>query len=51
MCRHVIPVMAEAGDGAIVTIASLTGSLPGGRSAYGTSKAGVIMLSREMAVT
>lgn len=51
MCRHVIPVMVEAGGGAIVNIASIAGSLPGGRSAYGTSKAGVIMLSREMAVT
>ena len=51
MCQHAIPVMAAAGGGAIVNIASIAGSLPGGRSAYGTSKAGVIMLSREMAVT
>jgi 3-oxoacyl-[acyl-carrier protein] reductase len=44
-------VMASRGGGAIINIASISGQRAGrGRVAYGTSKAGVIMLTRQMAV-
>jgi len=51
MCRAVIPVMAEAGGGAIVNISSNAGA--GGdlvRSAYAAAKAGVNSLTRSVAV-
>ena len=44
-------VMASLGGGAIINIASISGQRAGkGRVAYGTSKAGIIMLTRQMAV-
>jgi NAD(P)-dependent dehydrogenase (short-subunit alcohol dehydrogenase family) len=44
-------VMRDAGTGRIVNIASISGIRAGsGRSAYGTSKAGVIQLTRQMAL-
>jgi 3-oxoacyl-[acyl-carrier protein] reductase len=44
-------VMRDAGTGRIVNIASINGIRAGsGRSAYGTSKAGVIQLTRQMAL-
>lgn len=43
--------MRDAGSGRIVNIASVSGVRAGsGRSAYGTSKAGVIQLTRQMAL-
>jgi 3-oxoacyl-[acyl-carrier protein] reductase len=43
--------MRDAGGGRIVNIASVSGVRAGsGRSAYGTSKAGVIQLTRQMAL-
>ena len=51
MCRAVIPVMAEAGSGAIVNISS--NAATGGdlvRSAYAAAKAGVNSLTRSVAV-
>lgn len=44
-------VMREAGAGRIINIASVSGVRAGsGRSAYGTAKAGVIQLTRQMAL-
>lgn len=44
-------VMREAGSGRIVNIASVSGMRAGsGRTAYGTAKAGVIQLTRQMAL-
>ena len=44
-------VMSEAGGGAIVNVASVSGMVGSfGRSAYGASKGGVVALSRVMAV-
>src|SRR5947207_3569928 len=44
-------VMAEQGAGRIVNIASVSGVRAGsGRTAYGTAKAGVIQLTRQMAL-
>lgn len=51
MCRAVIPIMVEAGGGAIVNISSNAAS--GGdlvRSAYAAAKAGVNSLTRSVAV-
>ncbi len=45
------PAMADRGGGKIVNIASVSGQRGGvGRGAYGTSKAGILMLTRIMAV-
>jgi 3-oxoacyl-[acyl-carrier protein] reductase len=44
-------VMRDAGSGRIVNIASVSGMRAGsGRTAYGTAKAGVIQLTRQMAL-
>jgi len=51
--RAVIPAMIAAGGGAVVTLVSRQGIAPpqsGRRVSYGTSKAGLIMLSRHIAV-
>ena len=51
--RAIVPLMIEAGGGAVLTIVSRQGIAPplsGKRVAYGTSKAGLIMLARHMAV-
>lgn len=51
MCSAVIPRMKQAGGGAIVNVASQLGHVAVvGRSAYSASKAGVIHLSRALAV-
>jgi NAD(P)-dependent dehydrogenase (short-subunit alcohol dehydrogenase family) len=51
MCKYAIPRMIEAGGGAIVNIASTYGhiGMPE-RAAYCTSKAGIINLTRVMAI-
>ena len=51
-CKHVIPVMAAQGGGAIVNMASTSGLRWTGSSqvGYATSKAGVIQFSRVTAV-
>jgi NAD(P)-dependent dehydrogenase (short-subunit alcohol dehydrogenase family) len=51
--RALIPAMIDGGGGSVVTIVSRQGVAPprsGRRVAYGTSKAGLIMLSRHIAV-
>ena len=51
--RAILPLMIANGGGSVVTVVSRQGiapSLSGKRVAYGTSKAGLIMLARHMAV-
>ncbi len=51
ICREAIPVMAAAGGGAIVNIASGWGLVGGPRAAaYCASKGGVVQLTRAMAI-
>ncbi len=51
VCRAALPAMRRAGSGTIVNIASGAGLRPlEGRSAYGASKAGLVMLSRCLAL-
>jgi NAD(P)-dependent dehydrogenase (short-subunit alcohol dehydrogenase family) len=51
-CKHVLPVMERQGAGAIVNLASTSGLRWGGSAqvAYAATKAGVIQLSRVVAV-
>ncbi|WP_231443106.1 SDR family NAD(P)-dependent oxidoreductase [Brevibacterium zhoupengii] len=50
LCRAVLPVMIDAGAGAIVNIASQWGLQPaGGHIAYNSSKAAVTSISRSLA--
>ena len=52
MCRAVIPAMREAGGGAIVTVASISGFQGlGVAHAYTASKGGMINLTRSMCVS
>ena len=48
--KHVIPAMIENGGGSIVNISSIATLRPRGMTAYSTSKAAVIGLTRAMAV-
>lgn len=51
LCRSVIPQMRRRGGGAIVNIASVGGIMAENRCpAYSASKAGVVMLTRNMAM-
>lgn len=51
LTRAVLPGMVEQGRGKIVNIASLAGlTAVRGRAAYGASKAGLIMLTRSVAI-
>ena len=52
MCKHVMPYMEAQGSGAIVSISSINAirTLPALSLAYGVSKAGIISLTREIAV-
>jgi len=51
-CKHVLPVMEKQGGGAIVNVASVSGLRWSGAAqvAYAATKAGVIQLSRVVAV-
>jgi NAD(P)-dependent dehydrogenase (short-subunit alcohol dehydrogenase family) len=51
ICKHVIPKMLEQGKGSIINIASIEGieGFEGG-SVYNASKAGVILLTKNMAM-
>lgn len=50
MARALVPGMAAAGGGAIVSVGSLAGKLAYGTLAYGVSKAALAALTRELAV-
>ena len=52
MCKHAVPVMLAGDGGAIVNISSINAirTLPALSLAYGASKAGVVALTREIAV-
>jgi NAD(P)-dependent dehydrogenase (short-subunit alcohol dehydrogenase family) len=50
MCRHALPRIVAAGGGAVVNIASTAGLRGHGSAAYGPSKAGLVALSKELAV-
>jgi len=51
MCKAFLPAMLEAGGGSIVNMSSVAGSVKGivNRFAYGTTKAGVIGLTKSIA--
>ena len=51
VCKHVLARMLEQGSGSIINIASIEGlEASEGGSAYNASKAGVVMLTRNMAM-
>jgi NAD(P)-dependent dehydrogenase (short-subunit alcohol dehydrogenase family) len=51
VCKHVLPLMLDQGAGSIVNIASIEGlEASEGGSAYNASKAGVVMLTRNIAM-
>ena len=51
MSKAAVPVMLSNGGGSVINIASVSGVTANrGRTAYGASKAGLIMMSRVMAV-
>lgn len=50
LCRLVAPLMAERGHGSIVNISSIAGFVACGSDWYSAAKAGVIGLTRELAV-
>ena len=50
MSKHVIPIMAANGGGAIVTISSISALRPRGLTPYTVSKGAVIALTQAMAV-
>lgn len=49
MSKAVVPLLRRRGGGAILNISSIAGLLSIGVTPYGATKAGVIMLSRDMA--
>lgn len=51
MCRRFVPLMAEGGGGAVINISSVAGpfAVPG-RGVYSVSKAGVIGLTKSLAI-
>ena len=50
MSKHAVPAMIAGGGGAIVNISSIAGLRAHGSLAYGTSKAAMAQLAREIAV-
>jgi NAD(P)-dependent dehydrogenase (short-subunit alcohol dehydrogenase family) len=50
MSQATLPAMIDRGGGSITNIASITGFRANGGSAYSASKAGMIMLTRDIAV-
>lgn len=50
-CRLVIPHLRQNGKGVILNIASIAGLVGGNGAAYSASKAGLVLLTKDMAVT
>jgi meso-butanediol dehydrogenase / (S,S)-butanediol dehydrogenase / diacetyl reductase len=50
LMRAVLPAMVERGGGSIVNVASVNGLMHFGNDAYGAAKAGLIQLTRSVAV-
>ena len=50
-CRECIPHLRNAGGGSIVNIASIAGLVGGNGTAYSSSKGGLRLLSKDLAVT
>lgn len=48
--KHLVPMMIGAGQGAIVNLASVGARVPNDSGAYAASKAGVLGLTRQMAI-
>jgi len=49
-CKHIIPEMIEAGGGSIVNVASVAATHPTFGAAYGAVKAGVVGITKALAV-
>lgn len=50
-CKACIPYMRKAGGGSIVNIASIAGLVGGNGVAYSSSKGGLLLLTKDLAVT
>lgn len=50
-CRTVIPLLRKNNNGVILNIASIAGLVGGNGAAYSASKAGLLLLTKDMAVT
>lgn len=50
MCRFAVPHLIAAGNSAVVNIASVAGLQGYGSAAYGPSKAGMVQMTRDLAV-
>jgi NAD(P)-dependent dehydrogenase (short-subunit alcohol dehydrogenase family) len=49
LCKHAIPAMIDTGGGSIISVASVAGMVAHGTPGYGAAKAGMIMLTRDLA--
>lgn len=50
-CKTCIPFMRENGGGSIINVASIAGIVGGNGTAYSASKGGLVLLSKDLAVT
>ncbi len=50
-CKTCIPYLRKAGGGSIINIASIAGVVGGNGSAYSSSKGGLVMFSKDLAVS
>jgi cyclopentanol dehydrogenase len=50
-CKTCIPYLRMSGGGSIINIASIAGKIGGNGTAYSSSKGGLVLLSKDLAVT
>ena len=50
-CKTCIPFLRSSGGGSIINIASIAGKIGGNGTAYSSSKGGLVLLSKDLAVT